>query len=76
LLAHFTADTTDVRLIFVNKSSVEILNRHPYLRYEQAKAIYTLRRKLVSLHSIDDLRVLPEFSEEEIMRVAPYLSFE
>ncbi|MBO7458327.1 MAG: helix-hairpin-helix domain-containing protein [Paludibacteraceae bacterium] len=76
LLAHFTADAADVKTIRVNSCSVEILNRHPYLRYEQAKAIYTLRRQRITLHSIEELQALPELSEDDIARLAPYLSFE
>lgn len=76
LLAHFTADPADVSTIRVNSCSIETLRRHPYLRYEQAKAIYTLRRKHVVLHSIEELQELEELTEDELTRIAPYLSFE
>lgn len=76
LLAHFTADPADVSTIRVNSCSIETLRRHPYLRYEQAKAIYTLRRKYVVLHSIEELQELEELTEDELTRIAPYLSFE
>lgn len=76
LLAHFTADSADVQKIPVNTCSIERLQRHPYLRYKQAKAIYTLRRNRVNLKSIDDLRQLPELTEADLERIAPYLSFE
>lgn len=56
ILAHFTASPNDVRQLRVNTSSIETLQRHPYLRYEQAKAIYQLRRRKIRLSSIDDLR--------------------
>lgn len=76
LLAHFTADTADVQTLDVNSCSLDRLQCHPYLRYKQAKAIYTLRRQRVSLKSIDDLRALPELTEEDLARIAPYLRFE
>jgi DNA uptake protein ComE-like DNA-binding protein len=76
LLAHFTADTSDVQTIDVNTCPLDRLRRHPYLRYNQAKAIYTLRRKQVRLRSLDDLRTLPELSEKDLQRLAPYLRFE
>lgn len=76
LLHHFTADSSDVQLLRINSCSVEALARHPYLRYEQAKAIYTLRRKHVRLNTIDDLRALPELPDSTLSRLAPYLSFE
>ena len=76
LLAHFTADPKDVQLIRVNSCSIDRLQRHPYLRYSQAKAIYTLRRKHVRLQNIDELRALPELTDQDLTRLAPYLCFE
>ena len=76
LLHRFTADTTAIQRIPVNSSSVDRLARHPYLRYEQAKAIYTLRRNKVRLSSIEDLRSLSELPDSTLLRLAPYLSFE
>ena len=76
LLQHFTADAKDVRLLPVNSSNTESLARHPYLRYNQAKAIYTLRRNRVRILSLDELRTLPEFNEQDLEKIAPYLSFE
>ena len=76
LLTHFFADSTALQKLAVNTSSAERLQRHPYLRYNQAKAIYTLRRKHTRLSSVDDLRVLSELTETDLERIAPYLSFE
>ena len=76
LLHHFTADSSDVQLLPVNSLTASELARHPYLRYEQAKAIYTLRRKHVRLNTINDLRALPELPDSTLSRLAPYLSFE
>ena len=75
LLGSFTADPADVQTIPVNSCSVERLQRHPYLRFEQAKAIYTLRRRNIKLKSPEDLHALPELSKEDIERITPYLSF-
>lgn len=76
LLDHFTADSNAIRTIPVNSSSAERLQRHPYIRYQQAKAIYMLRRKRTHLNSIEELQNLPEFTEKDLKRLAPYLSFE
>lgn len=76
LLYRFTADVEAVQRMPVNSASIDRLQRHPYIRYEQAKAIYDLRRKKVRLESIEDLRALPEMTEEDLRRVAPYLRFE
>ena len=44
LLGHFVADSAAIERIDVNSSSIDMLQRHPYIRYQQAKAVYTLRR--------------------------------
>ena len=64
------------RTISVNKASVKHLSRHPYLRFEQAKAIYEFRRKHVHLDSIQQLRELEGFDEELLQKLTPYLSFD
>lgn len=76
LLHHFTADAKDITPLRINSCDISTLQRHPYLRYEQAKAIYNLRRKQLRLTSLDDLRALPELSDSDLHRLAPYLLFE
>ncbi len=76
LLQHFTVDTAVIRPISVNTASINDLQRHPYIRYSQAKAIYTLRRQRLSLRSVADLRALHELTDDDIRRLAPYLQFE
>lgn len=76
LLHHFTADPKDITPLRINSCDISTLQRHPYVRYEQAKAIYQLRRRKVRLSSIDDLRTLPELSDSALHRLAPYLLFE
>lgn len=76
LTHRFVIDTAAIRTIPVNTCSIERLQQHPYLRYNQAQAIYRLRRANLRLHSLDDLRSLPELTETDIQRITPYLSFE
>ena len=76
LLEHFTADSNQIVPIDVNKASVQTLQAHPYIRYSQAKALYALRRQRIALHTPDEIRTLPEWTEEDIRRIAPYLRFE
>lgn len=66
-------DTTLVICIDVNKASVKTLQRHPYISFETAEAIYTLRRKKIKLKSIENLQDI--LSEEDINRLKPYLCF-
>ncbi len=76
LLKHFTTDAKDITPLRINSCDISTLQRHPYVRYEQAKAIYNLRRKQLRLTSLDDLRALPELSDSALHRLAPYLLFE
>ncbi len=76
LLCHFVLDSVAVKTLPVNKLRVEQLQRHPYLRFAQAKALYELRRRRIHIDSAEELRQLDCFTEEELQRLLPYLSFE
>ena len=76
LLAHFWLDSVIIDPLRVNSAGVEKLQRHPYLSFEQAKAIYELRRKKIHLDSITQLKKVECFTEQELKRLTPYLSFE
>ena len=51
------------------------LLRHPYLNYEQVKAIFQYRQKFGPLHSLQELRNYEVFTPEDFIRLAPYVSF-
>lgn len=71
-----TADGTLINKVNVNRASVDYLRRHPYIgSFQRAKAVYDYRRKIGKLNSIDDLNVLDEFTEDELLRLTPYLDF-
>ena len=76
IIPHLTAEKDSVTRMRANYIGVERLQRHPYLSFAQAKAIYELRRNKFYLKSIDDLRGLPCLTEEDLRRLEPYLSFE
>lgn len=76
VMKHFVLDSANVKQLNVNSMGVRQLSRHPYLRFEDAKAIYELRRRKVKLDSIEQLYELETMSEETIKKVAPYLNFD
>lgn len=76
LLSHFFIDSVRVVPLNVNSMRVERLQRHPYLSFEQARAIYELRRRKIHLKHLDQLRTLDCLTEQDIQRLRPYLSFE
>jgi DNA uptake protein ComE-like DNA-binding protein len=65
-----------VQRINVNSATAEKLNRHPYINFYQAKAIYELRRNKGKLHSFNDLKSISEIKAGDIKRLQAYLSFE
>lgn len=71
----FVEEGTQQR-INVNKATLRTLTRHPYIGYYRAKAIMDLRHKSGRVVNLRQLSFLNEFSDEDIQRLAPYLSFE
>ena len=62
--------------INVNTASLRTLTRHPYIGYYRARAIIDLREREGRVLNLRQLSFLSEFSDEDIKRLAPYLSFE
>lgn len=72
---YFSVNASDVHQLNVNRLSLNELKRHPYINYYQAKAITDYRRLHGPLHSLDELRLLPDFSPEAIKRLEPYVCY-
>lgn len=71
-----TVNTALIQRIKVNTASVERLNAHLYINFYQAKALFELRRSKGKLKEMSDLKILQEFSSEDLNKLKPYLSFE
>ncbi len=72
----FIIDTSALVRIPVNRAGVNRLNRHPYINFYQAKALVEYRKKHGPLKSLKPFRLYEEFTQEDLERIAPYLSFE
>ncbi len=72
---YLTLGETSLRKIDLNAATQRELLSHPYINSYQAQAIYDCRRTLGKLRSEDDLRRLSVFTDEDILRLAPYLEF-
>lgn len=70
------ADTCQVQQLQINSLSTRRLMKHPYMGYYRASEIADYRRIHGPIRSIEVLKPLPHFTEEDILRLAPYLSFE
>lgn len=75
VLRCFYLDSIEVEQVDVNSCGVKQLMRLPYLRFEQAQAIYDLRRKKMRLDSAEQLLQIKGMDAETLEKVAPYLKF-
>lgn len=64
------------RKIKINTATFEEMNKHPYITYEQAKVIADIRDRKGIIESINRLSLLDEFTDKDLKRLTPYLSFE
>lgn len=71
----YFAILTPVQPLHVNALQLRELKRHPYLNYYQAKAICDYRRLHGPLHSLNELSLLPDFTADDLKRLAPYVAF-
>ena len=72
----FTVDDSYIRKLQVNTLVQDSLSRHPYISYQQARAIVRLRTQKKQLSGWENLVLLDEFTEHDKSRIMPYLSFE
>jgi competence ComEA-like helix-hairpin-helix protein len=75
ILPHFYIDSVLVEKMPVNRMRPEMLSRHPYLNFEQAKIIYEYRRKHIRIRSADELRKIKGLRSEDIEKILIYLDF-
>ena len=64
-----------VRRLNVNTATVGQLGRHPYIGYARARAIDDYRRLYGTIHSLEELRLLPDFTDEVRRRIEPYVEY-
>ena len=75
IVPYIEINPNEISRIAINSSSLDKLRAHPYLNFYQAKAIIEMRKKKGKLEKVEELKLLEEFSEEDIARVLPYLEF-
>lgn len=75
IIPYFQITTDSLRLISINSASLDKMRAHPYLNFYQAKAIVDIRKKKGKLTNFEELRLLEEFTEDDWLRILPYLEF-
>ncbi|MDU1891190.1 MAG: helix-hairpin-helix domain-containing protein [Dysgonomonas sp.] len=65
-----------VKRLKINTAGFKELNKHPYISYEQTKIIVDIRERKGKIESINRLSLLNEFTDQDLERLTPYLSFD
>ena len=74
---HSRKDTlhSSLLVLHLNDASFKDLVHHPFLSYEQVKAVKNFQRKYGRIRNMTELLILPEFTVEDTLRLSPYLQF-
>ncbi len=59
----------------INQLSLNELRRHPYINFYMAKAITDYRRLHGTITSLNELRLIKDFTPEVIKRLTPYVAY-
>ena len=70
---HLTVDPSRITPIDINTADIDLLKRHPYLDYYQAKAIIRLREERGAYAGVRDILNIPIIDSETFTRIEPYL---
>ena len=74
-LEYIAIDNSGIKKLNVNRMTVSQMRRHPYINYYQARAIADYRRLHGSIRDIRELRMMPEFSDNDFKRIEPYVEY-
>ncbi|MCF2581137.1 ComEA family DNA-binding protein [Bacteroides caecigallinarum] len=76
LLLWFQVKSDVYRKISINKADIDELRSHPYMDFYKARAVVDYRRKRGKITGMSQLSMLKEFSDEDMIRLSHYFSFE
>jgi competence ComEA-like helix-hairpin-helix protein len=65
-----------IQFIAINKADFNAINRHPYISYQEAKAIVKYREQHGLFKTPEDLLNLANLDEAWLQKILPYLNFE
>ena len=71
----FTLSASEIRKLPINTGTFGQLLRHPYLNFEQVRAIMNYRKAYGTLRSLDDLKTYSAFTDSDFLRLKPYVAF-
>lgn len=68
-----TADSTLCKRININTATIKELLRHPYVNFNQAKAIVNYRDQHGPYKQLQDLKKIHLITEDSYLKISPYL---
>ncbi|MCF0159848.1 MAG: helix-hairpin-helix domain-containing protein [Bacteroidaceae bacterium] len=74
-LPYFRITNEELQRINVNTASFSKLMAHPYVNFRQAKALTAYRNRYGRIENLEQLALMEEFAEEDLLRLAPYVTF-
>ena len=75
VLHWFAIHTPPQKVLNLNSATADEMAAHPYLTYKQARVILRHKRLHGPLSSLDQLSLYEEFSQEQLGRLEPYVTF-
>lgn len=72
----FIIENPQLEPLQVNRDGLDKLRSHPYMDFYKARAILEYRRKRGKIKGLSQLSMMEEFTEKDLQRLTPYLSFE
>lgn len=70
-----TADSSLIKPLNVNTAEFREILRHPYIDYEQTKALVNYREKHWCIEGFEALEMMDVFSEQDLQKLRLYLTF-
>ena len=61
--------------INVNTATFTEMGHHPYIGFTRARAIDSYRRNYGTIHDLSELSLLPDFTDDVIERLRPYVQY-
>jgi DNA uptake protein ComE-like DNA-binding protein len=72
----FVIENGPIATINVNNADFKSILRHPYINKEQTKEIFSYRNKNIRIDNMEQLSAHPLFTDSDVERLTPYLSFD
>lgn len=74
-LKYVRMETGVYRKLNINKLTYKQLRQHPYINFYQARDIADYRRLKGNITSLNDLRLMPSFTKNDIERLSHYVEY-